>query len=116
MARLSNTVTLPNGNRIALRGGRPSVCVLVQLLTGRGYLVEVCLFPNNVLSSVLAVDRPFLFFFRSALLTVCARTGAPVTLSCVSESDESLALAFGCSNNNYDAVDPDFPELGSNRW
>ena len=65
MARLSTTVTLPNGNRIALRGGHPSVHVLGQLLTGRGYSVEVHLFPNNVLSSVPAVDRPF-FFSRRA--------------------------------------------------
>ena len=70
MARLSTTVTLPNGNQITLRGGRPSVRVLVQLLTGMGYSVEVRLFPNNVLSLVPAADRPFSFFFRGVLLTV----------------------------------------------
>ena len=116
MARLSTTVTLPNGNRIALRGGRPSVRVLVQLLTGRGYSVEVRLFPNNVLSSVPAADRPFSFSFRGALLTVRERAGGPVALSRISELDESSTSAFGHSNDDSDAVDPDCPELGGNRW
>ena len=75
MARLSTTVTLPNGARIALRGGGPCVRVLIQLLTGRGYLVEVRLFPNKVFSLVPAADRPFSFLFRGALLTVCERAG-----------------------------------------
>ena len=116
MARLSTTVTLPNGNRITLCGGRPSVRVLIQLLIGRGYSVEVRLYPNNVLLSVPAADRPFSLFFRSALLTVRERAGAPVILSCISESGESLTSAFGHSNDDSDAVDPDFPELGYNRW
>ena len=116
MAHLSTTVTLPNGNRIALCGDHPSVHVLVQLLTGRGFSVEVCLFPNNVLLLVPAADRPFLFFFCGALLTVRERAGAPVALSRVSELDESSTSAFGRSNDDSDAVNPDFPELGSNRW
>jgi hypothetical protein len=116
MARLSTTVTIPNGNRIALRGGRPSVRVLVQLLTGRGYSVEVRLFPDNVLLSVPVADRPFLFFFHGTLLTVRERAGDLVASSCVSESDESLTSAFGRSNDNSDAVDPDFLELGGNCW
>jgi hypothetical protein len=111
MVRLSTTVTLPNGNRIALRGGRPSVRVLVQLLIGRGYLVEVCLFPNNVLLLVPAAD-----IFRGALLTVRKREVALVILSRVTESDNFLTSAFGCSNNDSDAVDPDLPELGRCRW
>ena len=116
MARLSTTVTLPNRNWLALRGGRPSVRVLVQLLIGRGYLVEVCLFPHNVLSPVPAAKRPFLLFFRDALLTVRKRAGTQVVLTCVSKSDESSTLAFGCSNNNSDPVDPDFPESGRHHW
>ncbi len=116
MARLSTMVTLPNGNWIALRGGRPSIRVLVQLLIGRGYSVEARLFPNNVLSSVPAADRPFSLFFRGLLVTVRERAGAPVASSHISESDESLTLAFGHSNNDSDAVDPDFVELGYNRW
>ncbi len=114
MACPSTTVTLPNGDRIALRGGRLSVRVLVQLLTGRGYSVEVCLFPNNVLSSVSAADRPFLFLFRVTLLTVRKRAG-PVASSHISELDKSSTSAFGHSNNDSDAVNPDCPKLGRNR-
>jgi hypothetical protein len=116
MACLSTTVTLPNGNRLALGGGRPSVRVLVQLLISRGYSVEVRLFPHNVLSSVPAADRPFSLIFREALLTVRKQAVTPVVSTRVSESDESSMLAFGCSNNNSDAVDPDFLELGKRRW
>ena len=116
MAHLSTTVTLPNGNRIALCGDHPSVHVLVQLLTGRGFSVEVRLLPNNVLSLVPATDRPFSFFFCGALLTVRERVSARVALSRVFKSDESSTSAFGCSNDNSDAVGPDFPELGSNHW
>ena len=32
------------------------------------------------------------------------------------ESDESSTLAFGESNDDSDAVDPDLPELGRRRW
>ena len=32
------------------------------------------------------------------------------------ELDESLTSAFGESNNDSDAVDPDSPELGRRRW
>ena len=117
MVRLSTImVTLPNGNRIALRGGRPSVRVLVQLLIGRGYSVEVRLFPNNILLSVPAADRPFLLIFRGALLTVREREVAPVVPSCVIKSDDSSTSAFGCSNNDSDAIDPDLPELGRRHW
>jgi hypothetical protein len=116
MACLSTTVTPPTRNWIALCDGRPSVRVLVQLLIGRGYSVEVHLFPNNILLLVPAADRPFLFFFRGALLTVRERAGVPIVSSRVSESEESLTSAFGRSNNDSDAVDPDFPELGYNHW
>ena len=116
MVCLSTTVTLPNGNRIALRCGHPSVRVLVQLLIDRGYLVEVHLFPNNVLLSAPAVDRPFWLIFRGALLTVSKREVAPVVSPRVTESDDSLTLAFGCSNDDLDAVNPDLPEVGRRRW
>ena len=78
--------------------------------------MEVHLFPHNVLMLVTAVDRPFLLFFRNALLTVCKRAGTRVFSARVSESDESLMSALGCSNNNSDAVDPDFLELGRRHW
>ena len=116
MARLSTMVTLLNGNWLALRGGRPSIRVLVQILIGRGYLVEVCLFPHNVLLLVPAADRPFSLFFHDALLTVRKQAVTPVFLTRVSESDKSSTSAFGCSNDDSDAVDPDFPELGRRRW
>ena len=112
MACLSTTVTLPNGSRITLHGGRPSFRVLVQLLTGRGYSVEVRLFPLNVLLSVPAADRPFSFFFRGALLAVRERVVDPY----ISESDKSSNLTLGHSNDDSDAVNLDFPELGRNRW
>ncbi len=32
------------------------------------------------------------------------------------ELDESLTSAFGESNNDSDAINPDLPELGRHRW
>ena len=83
-------VTLPNGDQITLIGGRPSVRVLVQLLGSRGYSVEVCLFPLNILSLVPAKDRPSSFFFCDMLLMVCTPAVAPVISAQISESEESL--------------------------
>jgi hypothetical protein len=105
MAPPRTTVTLPNGDQIILVGGHPSVRVLVQILGSRGYAVEVHLFPLNNLSLVPTADRPFSFFFRDALLTVCAPAVAPIVSAQISKSEVS-------SYDNLSAVDPDLPELG----
>ena len=81
------------------------MCVLIQLLGSRGYAVEVRVFPLNDLSLVPTADRPFLFFFRDELLTVCAPAVAPVVLAQISKLEVSL-----CDDSS--AVDPDFLELG----
>ena len=78
--------------------------------------MEVRLFPHNVLLSVPAADSPFLLFFHEALLTVRKQAVTTFVLTCVSKLDDSSTLAFGCSNNDSDAVNPDFPELGKHRW
>ena len=106
--RTITTVTLPNGNRLQLRGGRQSVRVLVQLLVSRGYSVGVRLASLNVLSLVPAEDRPFLFFFRDALLAVCERAVAPVAAA--PDSEESSVWVSDSDNSSV--VDPDHPELG----
>ena len=108
--RTITTVTLPNANRLQLRGGRQSVRVLVQLLVSRGYLVRVHLAPLNVLSLVPAEDRPFLFFFREMLLTVREQTVAPVVAAPLLDSEESSVWVS--ASNDSSAVDPDCPELG----
>ena len=106
--RTITTVTLPNGNRLQLRGGRQSIRVLVQLLVSRGYSVGVCLAPLNVLSFVPAEDRPFLFFFCDALLTVREQAVAPAAAAL--DSEES-SVWVGDSDDSS-VVDPDHPELG----
>ena len=108
--RTITMVTLPHGNRLPLRGGRQSVRVLVQLLVSRGYSVGVCLAPLNVLSLVPAEDRPFSFFFREALLTVCEQAVAPVVAAPLLDSEESSVWVS--ASNDSSAVDPDRPELG----
>ena len=107
--RTITTVTLPNGNRLQLRGGRQSVRVLVQLLVSRGYSVGVCLAPLNVLSLVPAEDRPFSFFFREALLTVREQAVAVVAAP-LSDSEESSGWV--CDSDDSSTVDPDRLELG----
>ena len=110
MAPQQTTVTLPNGDKITLVGGCPSVRVLVQLLGSRGYSVEVRLFPLNVLSLVPAADRPSSFFFCDALLTVCAPAVAPVVSAPISDSEESSVWATSSADSS--AVDPDRLWLG----
>jgi hypothetical protein len=109
MAPPRTMVTLPNMDQIILVGGHPSVRVLVQLLSSRGYAVEVRLFPLNDLSLVPAADSPSLFFFCDALLTVCAPAVAPGVSAQISELGES-----SCDDSS--AVNPDFPELGRRSW
>ena len=106
--RTITTVTLPNGNRLQLRGGRQSVRVLVQLLVSSDYLVGVRLAPLNVLSLVPAEDRPFSYFFREALLTVREQAVAPVVAA--PESEESSVWVSNSDDSS--AVDPDRRELG----
>ncbi len=101
--RTITTISLSNGSRLLLRGGRHSLRVLVQLLVSRGYLVGVRLAPRNVLSLVPAEDRPFSFFFRDALLTV-REQAAPR-----SDSEEGPWVS---SSDDSPAVDPDRPWLG----
>ena len=100
--RTITTVTLPNGNRLQLRGGRQSVRVLVQLLVSRGYSVGVRLAPLNVLSLVPAEGRPYSFFFRKALLTVCEQ--APVVMAPLSDSEDSSVWVR--ASDDLSAVDP----------
>ena len=104
MAPPRTMVTLPNMDQIILVGGHPSVRVLVQLLSSRGYAVEVCLFPLNDLSLAPVADRPSLFVFREVLLTARAPAVAPVVSAQISESEVS-----SCDDSS--AVDPDFPEI-----
>ena len=106
--RTITMVTLPHGNRLPLRGGRQSVRVLVQLLVSRGYSVGVRLAPLNVLSLVPAEDRPFLFFFRDALLTVREQAVAPVAAA--PDSEESPVWVSDSDDSSV--VDTDHPELG----
>jgi len=108
--RTITTVTLPNGNRLQLRGGRQSIRVLVQLLVSRGYSVGGRLAPLTVLSLVPAEDRPFLFFFRDALLMVREQAVAPVVAAPLPDSEESSVWVSG--SNDSSAVDPDHPKLG----
>ena len=105
---------LLNGDQIILVGGRPSICVLIQALGSRGYSVEVRLFPLNVFSLALTTDRPSLFFFRDALLTVCAPAVAPVVSALISNSEESLVWVSPSDNSS--AVNPDFLGLGRKSW
>ena len=118
MVLIRTTVTLPNGDRIRLVGGRPSVRGLIQLLINRGYLVEVRLFPTNILLSVPVVGRPFLLFFRNAFLTVCkpaVSLAFSASISKLEESLESSVLWFHVPSNS-DAVNSEFPELGRRGW
>ena len=78
--------------------------------------MEVRLFPHNVLLSDPAAYRPFLLFFRDALLMVRKQAVTPVISARFSESDESLTSVFECFNNNSDAVDPNFLELKRRHW
>ena len=112
MVCLSTMGTLLIGDLLALCDSRPSVHVVVQLLVDMGYLLEARLFPNKVLLLVPCHGQAvFLFFLRKTLLTVCKQVGALVVLACVSKSEESSTLVFGCSNKNSDAVNPDIGEL-----
>ena len=108
MAPPRTTVTLPNGDQITLVGGRPSVCVLVQILGSRGYSVEVRVFPLNVLSLVPATDRPSLCFFCDVLLTVRALVVALVVSAQISKSEESSVRVSPSDDSS--AVNPNFLE------
>ena len=68
----------------------------------------VCLALFNILSLVPAEDRPFSFFFRDALLTVCEQAVAPV----VAAPDSEESSVWVSDSDDSSAVDPDHPELG----